>query len=200
VAGAVNPNASNWNVANAMTGARFLFLPPFLWAIVHGYPQWAMVLVLISAGLDQFDGMVARKLDCVTAFGAVFDAITDAICYGFMMVVLVAYGWVPWPPVAIVVGLGAVNSVMRYLYARRAGRTVNYRSWAMEKIVAFVGYLCGFGVAQMEVAYFYWSCAALMAVVMLYDTKRMLVDPIDDDADEDAGAGRATPAAEAVRA
>jgi phosphatidylglycerophosphate synthase len=191
VAGAPNPNASNWNVANAMTGARFLFIPPFLWAIDANLPQWAMVFVAISALLDQFDGVVARKLNCVTAFGSIFDAITDAICYGFMMVVLVAYQWVPWPPVAIVVGLGTVNSLMRYIYARRAGRAVNYRSWAMEKIVAFVGYLCGFGVAQMEVNFFYWSCAILMVIVMLYDTKRMLVDPIDPDEEPAAAPGPA---------
>lgn len=184
--GAVNPSASNWNPANAMTGSRFFFLPPFYWAVDSGYTQWAMVMVFISAGLDQFDGVVARKLNCVTPFGAVFDAITDAICYGFMLVVLVGYRWVPWEPVAAIVGLGAVNSVMRLRYAKRAGRTVNYRSWAMEKIVAFVGYLCGFGVAQMEVNFYYWSCTILMAIVMLHDTKRMLVDPIDDD--EDAAA------------
>ena len=179
--GTPNPDASNWNPANAMTGARFFFLPPFYWAVHTGHVQWAMVMVVISAGLDQFDGVVARKLNCVTPFGAVFDAITDAICYGFMMIVLVGYRWVPWPPVAVIVGLGAVNTVMRTLYAKRAGRTVNYRSWAMEKIVAFVGYLCGFGVAHMEVEFYYWSCAILMGLVMLHDTKRMLVDPIEDD-------------------
>ena len=179
--GAVNPNASNWNIANAMTGARFFFIPPFIWAIHHGHVQIAMLMVLISAGLDQFDGVVARRFNCVTAFGSVFDAITDAICYGAMLITLLAYRWVPWPPVAIVVALGAVNSLMRYVYARRAGRAVNYRSWAMEKIVAFVGYLCGFGVAQYEVDYYFWSCAILMGIVMLYDTKRMLVDPIDED-------------------
>jgi len=184
VGGPPTPGAkpvSNWNPANAMTGARFLFLPPFLWAVDRGYTQWAMLTVLISAGLDQFDGVVARKLHCVTPFGAVFDAITDAICYGFMMIALVAYGWVPWAPVAIMVGLGAVNTLMRARYAQRAGRTVNYRSWAMEKIVAFVGYLCGFGVARIEVTYYYWSCTILMGIVMIYDTKRMLVDPIDAD-------------------
>jgi phosphatidylglycerophosphate synthase len=200
VGGAVNPDASNVNPANAMTAARFLLLPPFLWAIEHGYPQWAMVMVAISAALDQFDGVVARLCNCVTAFGAVFDAITDAICYGFMMVVLVAYGWVPWPPVGIVVGLGAVNTWMRYRYARRAGRTVNYRSWAMEKIVAFVGFLCGFGVAQIEVDYYFWSCAILMGIVMLHDTKRMLVDPIDDDDDVQAPQTTAPAAITRVRA
>jgi phosphatidylglycerophosphate synthase len=179
---------SNFNPANAMTGARFLFLPPFFWAVDHGYTQWAMLFVLISAGLDQFDGVVARLLDCVTPFGAIFDAITDAICYGFMMVVLVGYGWVPWEPVAIILGLGAVNTVMRARYAQRAGRPVNYRSWAMEKIVAFVGYLCGFGVARIEVGYYYWSCAILMGIVMIYDTKRMLIDPFDPTLDEESHA------------
>jgi phosphatidylglycerophosphate synthase len=187
----INPNASNINAANAMTAARFLFLPLFWWGVAKGYPQWAMVSLLASGALDQFDGVVARKLNCVTAFGAVFDALTDAICYGLMMLLLVAYGWMPWLPVTIILVLGVVNSWMRLSYAKRAGKTVNYRSWAMEKIVAFVGYLCGFGVAGMEVPFYAWTCAAIMAVVMIYDTKRMMVDPIDDDADAGESVGAA---------
>lgn len=176
---AVNPDASNVNVANGMTAARFLFLPLFWWGVAKGYPQWAMVSLLASGALDQFDGVVARKLNCVTAFGAVFDAITDALCYGVMMLVLVIYGWMPWAPITIILVLGLVNSWMRAVFAKRAGKTVNYRSWAMEKMVAFVGYLCGFGVAGMEVPFYAWSCAAIMVVVMVYDTRRMLIDPID---------------------
>jgi hypothetical protein len=55
----------------------------------------------------------------------------------------------------------------------------------MEKVVAYLGYLCGFGTAQMEVDFFSWGCAALMGVVMLHDSKRMLFDPIDPPEDED---------------
>lgn len=170
--------ASNLNPANAVTASRFLTLPPFLWAIDHGYNQWATLLMIICGVLDLFDGAVARAFKCQTPFGEVFDAIADALCYGFCMVVLAAYGWVPWLAVAAILVMGAINMVWRAIYARRAGRTTNYQSHAMERLVAYAAYLGGFGTGHYEVEYFYWVFVVLMAVVMVHDTKRMLLDPV----------------------
>ena len=170
--------ASNVNPANAITASRFLTLPVYLWAIDQGEAQLAALAVIICGVLDLFDGAVARAFKCTTPFGEVFDAIADGLCYGFMMLVLPAYGWVPWEPVAIIVALGVVNLVERAVYARRAGRTVNYRSYAMEKLVGFAAYLIGFGIAGFQVQLFYWTYVVLMVIVVAHDTKRMLLDPV----------------------
>ena len=187
--------ASNLNPANAVTAARFLTLPPFVWTIHRGYYQWAGALIIVCGLLDLLDGAVARLFDCITPFGAVFDAIADAACYGFFLVVLVAFGWVPWLPVSLILALGIANMALRAVYARRAGRTVNYRSFAMERCVAYAAYLGGFGIAGFEVDYFYWSFTAVMAVTMIHDAKRMVVDPIELDDGDDGGAEVAAPAA-----
>ena len=60
----------------------------------------------------------------------------------------------------------------------RAGRTVNYKSYAMERLVAYTGYLSGMATGGFEVKYFYWVFVPLMLVIVGYDTKRMLIDPI----------------------
>ena len=169
---------SNLNPANAITASRFFTLPVFMWGIRHHSPQWAVLAILVCAFLDLFDGAVARALKCTTGFGELFDALADAICYGFFMIVVVAYGMAPWPPAVIAVVLGVVNTVMRASYAKRAGRATNYRSWAMEKCVAFAAYLGPFAVVGYEVTFFYWTFAIMMIVVMAHDTKRMLIDPI----------------------
>jgi len=169
---------SNWNPANAVTASRFLTLPPFWWAVDHGYNQWATLILLVCGVLDLFDGAVARAFKCQTPFGEVFDAIADGICYGFAMVVLTSYGWVPWPPVAIILTLGVINMVLRAVYARRAGRTTNYKSYAMERLVAFAAYLGGFGTARFMVDYFYWTFTAMLVVVVIHDAKRMAFDPV----------------------
>jgi phosphatidylglycerophosphate synthase len=111
-----------------------------------------------------------------STFGELFDAITDGACYGFCLVVLVAYGWAPWIPVAIVLIAGGLNSLFRLIYVKRAGRAVNYKSYAMERMVAFVAYLVGFAVADYEVQYFYWTFVPLMVLVVAHDAKRMLLD------------------------
>src|SRR6185295_18936064 len=93
------------------------------------------------------------------------------------LVLVAAYGWAPVAPIVIVIGLGAINAGLRGIYIRRAGRSVNYKSYAMERIVAYAGYLIGFATGGMEVAFFYWACVPLMIVIVLHDAKRMLIDP-----------------------
>lgn len=169
---------SPWNPANAVTASRFLTLPPLYWAVDHGYHQWATLFILICGLLDKVDGLVAKVFNCRSAFGELFDAITDGICYGFGLILVAAYGWAPAIPVAAIIFLGVANTAMRGVYVRRAGRATNYKSYAMERLVAYTGYLIGFATGGMEVTFFYWVFVPLMAIIVGYDTKRMLFDPI----------------------
>jgi phosphatidylglycerophosphate synthase len=166
------------NPANAVTASRFLTLPPYIYFIDQGMYQWATLTVLVCGLLDLLDGKVAKWFDCCSGFGELFDAVADAICYGVCLLVLAIYGWVPWQPVAAIAVMGAINSVMRGIYARRAGRATNYRSFAMERIVAFSAYLIGIGINDFLIDYFYYTCVALMLIVVMHDSKRMLVDPV----------------------
>jgi phosphatidylglycerophosphate synthase len=169
---------SRLNPANAVTASRFLTLPPLWWAVAHGYHQHATLFIMVCGLLDKVDGLVARIFDCRSAFGELFDAITDGICYGFGLILVCAYGWAPAVPVGFVIGLGLVNTALRFVYIRRAGRPINYKSYAMERIVAYTGYLIGFATGGMEVTYFYWAFVPVMLVIVLHDAKRMLIDPM----------------------
>jgi phosphatidylglycerophosphate synthase len=169
---------SKWNPANAVTASRFLTLPPIVWAVHHGYHQWATLFVVICGLLDKVDGLAAKIFDCRSTFGELFDAITDGICYGFCLILLAAYGWAPVIPVIGVIVLGATNSGLRAVYSKRVGRPVNYKSYAMERIVAYTAYLIGFATGQFEVAFFFWLFVPLMLLVVLHDTKRMLIDAV----------------------
>lgn len=169
---------SPFNPANAVTASRFLTLPFFVWAVQHNRGQLATLFMLVCGLLDKLDGLVARIFNCRSAFGELFDAITDALCYGFGLVIVAAYGWAPAIPVAGVITLGIVNIIMRARYATRVGRATNYKSYAMERLVAYTGYLIGFATAQFEVTYFYWLFLPCMTIILAYDAKRMLVDPV----------------------
>ncbi len=166
------------NPANAVTASRFLTLPPLFWAIDHGYRQWATLLVIICGLLDKLDGLVARIFDCRSTFGELFDAITDGICYSFGLIVCVAYGWAPLVPVVAILALGLANTGMRAIYAKRAGRATNYKSYAMERLVAYTAYLVGFATGGYEVTFFYWMFVPIVVVIVAHDAKRMLVDPV----------------------
>jgi phosphatidylglycerophosphate synthase len=169
---------SPFNPANAVTASRFITLPFFYIAVDNGYHQWATLWILICGLLDKVDGFVAKVFDCRSAFGEVFDAITDGICYGFALILVAAYGWAPVWAVASVIVLGTANTALRFVYGKRAGRVVNYKSYAMERVVAYTGYLVGFATGGMEVEYFYFIFVPLQLVIVLHDAKRMLIDPV----------------------
>jgi phosphatidylglycerophosphate synthase len=177
-AAAAPRQVSPFNPANAVTASRFIMLPFFFWAVDNGHHQWATLFIVICGLLDKVDGLVARIFDCRSTFGELFDAITDGICYGFALIVVAAYGWAPWIPVATIILLGTANTLMRGVYVRRAGRATNYKSYAMERLVGYTAYLIGFATGGMEVTFFYWAFVPVMVVIVAYDTKRMLIDPI----------------------
>src|SRR4030095_12278969 len=102
------------------------------WAIEHDHRQYATLFIAICGVLDKLDGLVAKLFDCRSAFGELFDAITDGLCYGFGLVLVAAFGWAPWIPVIAIVALGTANTLMRGAYVKRAGRATNYKSYAME--------------------------------------------------------------------
>lgn len=166
------------NPANAVTASRYLTLPVFVYWLDKGDYQLATIAVIVCGVLDLFDGAVARAFKCSSGFGELLDAVTDAVCYGFFTVVLAMYDRLPWVPVIALLVLGVLNTVFRAIYARRAGRATNYRSYAMERVVALAAYLSGFGASGFEPDYFAWACVILMAVALTRDTKRMLVDPV----------------------
>ncbi len=170
------PAVSRWNPANAVTASRFLTLPLMWWAVDHGYHQYATLFLVICGLLDKLDGLVAKIFNCRSAFGELFDAITDGLCYGFALILVAAYGWAPVVPVVLVIGLGVINTGLRFVYIKRAGRTVNFKSYAMERIVAYIVYLVAFATGDMEVRFFYWAFVPIMFAVVLHDAKRMLVD------------------------
>jgi phosphatidylglycerophosphate synthase len=171
---------SPWNPANAVTASRFLTLPPFVWAVANGYHQYATLFIVICGVLDKVDGLVAKIFDCRSVFGELFDAITDGICYGFALIVVAYYGWAPVIPVVLILVMGVINVVLRFVYGWRAKRATNYKSYAMERIVAYTAYLIGFATGGMMVDMYYWAFIPMQAVIILYDAKRMLIDPIPE--------------------
>jgi phosphatidylglycerophosphate synthase len=171
---------SPFNPANAVTASRFITLPFFVWSVANGHHQWATLWILICGILDKLDGAVAKLFDCRSAFGEIFDAIADGICYGFALVVIAYYGWAPAIPVAAILGMGIANTVMRFFYGKRAGRVINYKSYAMERLVGLTAFLVGFATSGFQVEYFFWGYVPFNLVVLAYDAKRMLIDPIPE--------------------
>lgn len=166
------------NPATLITASRFLFWPLYYWAIANHHVAVAVITVTVSALIDLLDGLVARRLGCSTAFGEVFDAVTDTLSHAFFWIVLVAFGRLPWSAGAVVAGLILTTTALRVMYGIRAGRTTNFRSYASERLVAFAAFVTPLGAAGIEPAFYSWSFVALLAITVVHDAKRMVWDPI----------------------
>ncbi|HEX5741815.1 MAG TPA: CDP-diacylglycerol--glycerol-3-phosphate 3-phosphatidyltransferase [Pilimelia sp.] len=96
------------NAANGLTALRLLLVPVFAaLVVVSGMeaPGWrvAACLTFVAASFTDFaDGWIARRYRLVTPFGKIADPIADKALTGAALVLLSAYGALPWWVTAVV--------------------------------------------------------------------------------------------------
>jgi cardiolipin synthase (CMP-forming) len=77
-----------WTVPNQITILRLGFLPLFIVSISYEHYRWAL-LILVLAGLsDGVDGLLARSLNQRSSLGAYLDPIADKLLLSSSFVIL----------------------------------------------------------------------------------------------------------------
>ncbi|TML32446.1 MAG: CDP-diacylglycerol--glycerol-3-phosphate 3-phosphatidyltransferase [Actinobacteria bacterium] len=113
------------NPANALTGVRIVLIPVFLALTVASHltqPHLRMVACVVFAVAsvtDLVDGWVARTWDLVTVFGKVADPIADKALTGTALVLLSAYGRLPWWVTGLILGREVGVTALRFVVIRR---------------------------------------------------------------------------------
>jgi CDP-diacylglycerol---glycerol-3-phosphate 3-phosphatidyltransferase len=126
---------------NQLTFLRILLTPVFLVFLFSPYPtmrQWSLVIFILAAITDWYDGWVARRWGYVTRWGTFFDpladkVVTSAALIAFIYLDLVA-GWMVW----IIVIRDAIITLLRS-YAEYKGKSVETSKLA--KIKTFVQFV-----------------------------------------------------------
>jgi len=98
------------NIPNAITGARIVLAPVFLWLYATGNTDWALAAFVTAAATDALDGLAARLLHQHTELGAFLDAAADKLLMACALVALAWRGQLPWWLPALVVGRDALLS------------------------------------------------------------------------------------------
>jgi CDP-diacylglycerol--glycerol-3-phosphate 3-phosphatidyltransferase len=99
---AVPRRVSLYNPANVLTAVRLLLIPVFAAMVVasdmveSGWRMAACVAFCVASATDFVDGWIARRFELVTSFGKVADPIADKALTGTALVLLSAYGVLPW--------------------------------------------------------------------------------------------------------
>jgi CDP-diacylglycerol--glycerol-3-phosphate 3-phosphatidyltransferase len=94
-------------IPNALTIARLALIPVFVVLMVRAGrdPSWPAGIVFgIAAITDQIDGFLARRWHVESQFGKIADPLADRLMIDTAVILLVAYGRLPWIGLIIIVG------------------------------------------------------------------------------------------------
>jgi CDP-diacylglycerol--glycerol-3-phosphate 3-phosphatidyltransferase len=90
------------NLANMLTALRLVLIPILAVLVIasgltHAGWRIAASLTFVLASVTDFvDGWIARRYELVTSFGKIADPIADKVLTGTALVLLSAYGRLPW--------------------------------------------------------------------------------------------------------
>jgi len=104
------PSSAVATIPNALSLARVLLIPAFVWLIVDRDTTFAgLVLFVVVISTDWVDGYVARRTGRVSELGMVLDPTADRLAMAAALVALVVRGAFPlWAALLILVRDGLV--------------------------------------------------------------------------------------------
>jgi cardiolipin synthase len=110
-----------WTIPNALSVLRLLGVPLFLWLLLGPHADaWALVVLMVSGFTDWADGVLARKLNQMSAFGALLDPLADRLYILATLLGLVLRHVIPLWLAVVIVGRDVVIGVL-LPFLRRAG-------------------------------------------------------------------------------
>lgn len=169
------PTDRIWTIPNALSFARLLGIPVFLWLILG--PQadlWAVALLLISGFTDWLDGVVARATGQVSRLGAILDPAVDRLYIAAALIALVLRGIVPWWILAILLGRDLLLATLLPALRRRGliGLPVHYlgKAATFALLWGFPFVLLGAGESWLAEASraFGWACVLWGTALYVY--------------------------------
>jgi cardiolipin synthase len=131
---------------NALTVARLAMIPVFVALVVRagGDASWAAGGLFGAAGLtDQVDGWLARRWRVESQFGRLVDPLADRIIIDAAVILLFAYGRLPWLALAIILVRDGVLVLGTPAALRRGYEfSVNFlgkaATWVLYASIAFI--------------------------------------------------------------
>lgn len=97
------------NIPNALTVLRLALAPVIPWLMLRHSDSAAIAVLAASAATDFLDGVLARRWNQRTRFGAVADPLADKLTVALVVLALAAQGTLPaWLAAAVVLRDGVI--------------------------------------------------------------------------------------------
>ncbi|MBW8482814.1 CDP-alcohol phosphatidyltransferase family protein [Actinomadura parmotrematis] len=84
-----------WTLPNALSFARLLGVPLFLWLVLAHHDWWALGVLVLAGLSDWLDGKLARALDQTSRLGTVLDPAADRLYILVTLIGLMVRGIIP---------------------------------------------------------------------------------------------------------
>jgi len=109
-------------IPNALSVARLVGVPVFLWLVLGPHADaWAVAVLIASAATDSLDGKLARALHQQSRLGEALDPAADRLYIAATLVALAVRGIIPWWLFALLVVRELVVAGALGLLKRRMG-------------------------------------------------------------------------------
>ena len=183
-------------VPNALSAARLLGVPVFLWAILSERDGLALVLLFLAGLTDYLDGKIARKYNLVSRVGQLLDPVADRL---YIASTLLGLAWreiIPWWLVALLAARELMVAGALALLKRKVGFGTLQVSFAGKTatlclLYAFpllllgtyagtwaeVARILGWAFAIWGAALYWWAAALYLTQAYALLTGRMAPDP-----------------------
>src|SRR5215831_15730371 len=107
---------------NALTLGRLVLIPVFVALMIkagdaHSWP--AGIVFGVAGATDQIDGYLARRWHVESRFGKIADPLADRLMIDAAVILLVAYGRLPWIGLVVILARDALLLVGYYVLAPR---------------------------------------------------------------------------------
>ncbi len=107
-----------WTWPNALSFARLLGVPVFLWLVLIEQDWWAFGILVFAGLSDWLDGKLARMLDQTSKIGALLDPAADRLYIFATLIGLVIRGVVPLWLAVVLVGREVYMAAPLYVLRR----------------------------------------------------------------------------------
>lgn len=123
------------HIANFLTLLRLVMTPIFIALFLSGQYINALIIFVLAAITDFFDGRLARKYN-ITDFGKIVDSLADKFLVGAALIVFTHFpekGLIPVWMVVVILFREVLVTVLRSVFIARYGQVVPANIWGKLK-------------------------------------------------------------------
>ena len=112
-----------FTIPNIICYVRILLIPVFCYMYINASTStdylYATLVVLFSSFTDLFDGMIARKFNCVTDLGKVLDPVADKLTHAALALCLAFRYPLMWALIVLMIIKEAYMGIMGLYFLKR---------------------------------------------------------------------------------